>query len=124
VAVSDEIAEVSALVEPWLWVQTTRRQYLAFKGVPVGPYGFGGIVKGDGTVSRNVPPAAVRAELLVRAEAVLAALDGAGWQLAEYPEMSFWGDLTAAVVTDGGNLVAPAEQHSISLRMDFEVMRP
>lgn len=122
---SEEVAAVSALVEPWLYVGTVRQPFagLVTSRIAAGPYDFEAVA----LPAPQVPgesPAAVRAALLARAEAALGALDEAGWQLTSYPRMSFDGRVRPRVQTLGGKLVTPAGQYGISLEMSFAVGRP
>lgn len=125
---SEEIAAITALLESaFLHVDTTWRLNMGLlrDDPAIGPYRFRTLVRGDllGTGPGSTA-AEVRAALLARAEAALSACEAAGWQLAEYPDMEFTGRVGPLTQTFGGELVRPAEQLGIKLRMTFAVDRP
>lgn len=118
---ASEISAIAELVRPWLHVEDIKRPYTGLIDLPFGPYEFESVV----IAPDEMPDTArdVRAALLARAEDALAALDAAGWHLAECPSMRFDGSLTRLVATVAGELVSPPVQHLIGLRMDFAVIR-
>jgi len=117
---ASEITAIAELVRPWLHVEDIRRPALRID-LPFGPYEFESVV----IAADEMPATArgVRAALLARAEDALAALEPAGWHLSECPRMRFDGSLTPLVRTLAGELVKPAVQRAISLRVDFAVIR-
>ena len=122
---SEEIAAVTALVEPWLYVDDPSRPWPTFRDAAAGPYGFEAIVKPPEHEDMHfATAAALRSALLGRAEMALSALAAAGWQLTSYPAMEFSGRVKPFVQTLGGKLFEPAQQRGIMLRMRFAVDRP
>lgn len=121
---SQEIAAITELITPWLHLYgDVRRPFPPLRDAPIGPYEFDTLVKGNAG-GPDASAADARAVLLGRAETALRALDSAGWQLTEYPEMTFTGRVKPMVQTVGGELYLPAQQFGIMLRMTFAVDRP
>jgi hypothetical protein len=121
-----EYAAVEVVTAPWLWGDW-RGPVRAFAKLPAppGPFSFDGWVRADlGPATIGTPAREVRAWMLKAAEDALDALAVAGWLLADFPVMEFAGSLDYAVATTGGGVVQPPQQHSISLRVRFQVVRP
>lgn len=111
-----ELAGLEAITGRSLCVESC---FASFSGVR-----FEGFVRADaisaacGTSARDV-----RAQLLGRAEDTIDALAEAGWHLVSYPRMEFTGDITPFMQTLDGEMVLPSQQHSILMKVRFEVSR-
>ena len=118
---AQDAAAIKAVVEPWVYIDEYRAQYL-FLGATCGPYAFEGIVKADpAKVPAGTSAREVRAHLLQQAEDALDALGPAGWQFTTCPKMEFSGDVEYATATLDRKLIEPAKQRGISLKLRFEV---
>lgn len=122
---SDEIAAVSALVEPWLYAESAARPFFGahVPDLACGPYEFEAVVKPRNSLPGETA-AGLRALLLRDAEAALERLAEAGWQLAPLRmTMEFTTRVNPLTQTISGELFKPAEQYGIELRMRFSVDR-
>ena len=126
-ASAGELAEIGAILEPWLWVQSYSQPCpgLLTGRFAVGPYTFEGIVKPDyGKMTRGASGAAGRACLIGRAEAAIGALEAAGWLLVHDLRMEITSRTAPFTQTLTGELVEKGECYDLEMRVKFQVNRP
>lgn len=122
-----ELAEIRAILEPYLWVQSYGQPYFGkvTGRFAAGPYSFEGIVKPDyGKMLRGTPGRAGRAVLIEHAEAAIEALEAAGWLLTGSLRMELKNNVAPFTQTMGGDLVEPGEHYDLEMHVRFEVNRP
>lgn len=126
-ATAAELAAIDAILEPWIWVQSTGQPYhgLLTGRIATGPYRFEGIVKPDlAKMTRGTSGRAGRAILMERAEEAFEALAAAGWLLMGSVDMELASRVAPFTQTFGGELVEPGEHYDLKLKVKFEVNRP
>lgn len=122
---ADPAGPPDAIICPWLYGDWRYPLPPLGRSRPFPPFRFDGYVRaGLGPGSLGTPAREVRAWMLKAADDALDALAAAGWELAGYPDMEFTGSLDFAVATIGGEMVTHAQQHSIALRVRFEITGP
>jgi len=122
-----ELAEINAILEPWLWVQQYGQPYhgLVTGRFATGPYHFECTVKPDyGKMIRGTRGREGRACLIDRAEEAFEALEAAGWLLTGSLDMEVTGRVAPFTQTLGGELVEKGEHYDLEMRVRFEVNRP
>jgi len=126
-ASASELAEINAILEPYIWVQQYGRPYhgMLTGRFATGPYTFEGIVKPDyGKMLRGTPGRAGRACLIEHAEAAIEALEAAGWLLTGSLHMEITSRIAPFTQTLGGELVEKGEHYDLEMHVRFEVNRP
>jgi len=121
-----ELAEISALLEPWLWVSSCGQPYHALPvSMATGPYRFEGAVKPDlSKMTRGTPGRVARTGLIERAEEGIAALEAAGWLLMHDLHMEITSRIAPFTQTLGGELAERGECYEMVMTVRFEVNRP
>lgn len=126
-AATTELADINAILEPWMWVESYGQPYfgLAVSRIAVGPYYFEGVIKPDlEKMTRDTSGRACRACLMERAEGAIDALAAAGWLLVGALRMEVKGMTAPWTQTLGGELVERGEHYDVELKVRFEVNRP
>jgi hypothetical protein len=117
VATQDDIEQLQALAGPYLYADI-RGSLLS------GEVTLYGIVKTPGHVAEAVTPAAqVRLALLQSAEALIAALEPAGWQLTGRVKLSFSSDVRGPTLFMDGTVAVPNQQETAVLEVDLHLIR-
>ena len=117
VATRDDIEQLQALAEPYLYADI-RGSLLS------GEVTLHGIVKTPGHVAEASTPAdRVRLALLQSAEALVAALEPAGWQLAGRVKFSLSSDVRGPVLFMDGTVAVPCHQETAVLEVDLHLVR-
>jgi hypothetical protein len=122
-----ELAEINAILEPYLWIQQYGQPYhgLLTGRLATGPYTFTGIVKPDyGKMTKGTPGRDGRAYLIGRAEAAIEAVEAAGWLLTGTLDWDLTSRTAPFTQTLTGDLVEKGEVYDMELRVRFEVNRP
>ena len=121
---TDEIAGISAILEPYVHVEMVRFRHLP-GGPAFGPYGFETFVRADlAGITRDLTPRAARARMLEFAENAIDALAAAGWLLTGDLRMEVKGKTEPFTQTFGGDLVQAGGHYDMEFTVRFEVDRP
>jgi hypothetical protein len=116
-ATQDDIGQLQALAEPYVYAADIRGSLLA------GEVALSGIVKTPPGVTRDTPAGTVRLELLQSAERLIAAMEPAGWQLLDHVKLSFSTDVRGPVLTVAGEAMFPSRQEVTSLTVELRMLR-
>lgn len=112
-----EIGELLALSEPFAWTDQ-----VASTG-SFGHYVLHGMIKPSPSMAADTPAISARSRLLDRAEQLLDALAGAGWQPMDSFRMEFTTSVRNFLQTLDGVMMQPSEQFAVTLTIDLRVGR-
>jgi hypothetical protein len=117
VATQDDIAALEAVAEPYLYADI-RGSLLS------GEVTLHGVMRTPGHVAEAVTAAdQVRLALLQSAEALVAALEPAGWQLTSHVKFSFSTDVRGPTLFMDGTVAVPCQQETAVLEVDLHLIR-